>query len=380
VTRKSGAGGETGRLPLRLFSAFLLWGIALSAVQALLEQTAAVAAATEWLARLLRWFLPSVFGVPASVEGAKLTFLATTQEVTPNCLGLAIIAAYAAAVLGTPAPWKSRAKAMALGLIAISVVNAVRFLTFGALLTASVSAFRFAHVVGWGAFAPLVLLGIWGCWAVRDLRLLPDYPLSLALRVALALPVLLAAWSFLHDGYLILVATTVNSLLTAAGAPVSGVSLVQVDVYRYLDVAFSSGGIRVELAAPSVTPVAFLGLVIATPAPVGRRLVVALGALLALFGLQTGTTVGLVLVGRVAPTATLPFEALNDFLGLAAPVILWLWSLGTRLSLRGADSARAASRPQSRRGAVKQNGEGAIAGRLGGRPATAPPDSTASRR
>ena len=357
MTRKSGAGGRNGRLPLRLFAGFFLWGIALSVLQGLLEPTVLITAPTVWLVRGMRWALP-LLGVPTSVDGTTLAFLGTAQEITPNCLGLAVIAAYAAAVLGTPATWRSRARALVVGLVAISAVNVVRLLALGGLLTASVAAYQFAHIAVWGALAPLFLLGVWGLWAVRDLQFLPAYPLRLLMRVAIAVPVLLVAWHFVRDAYLILVTVTVNAVLTAVGAPVRGVSLVQVEQYRYLDVAFATGAMRLEGAAVSVTLVAFLALVIATAASVSRRFGVALGGLAALFGLQVAGASAVLFLGMAAPGAALPLETFVDLLSLSVPVVLWLSAFGPLLAWRGASRVR--SRPPDSRRESREMGPPAI--------------------
>ena len=330
MARKSGAGGQVSRLPLRFFSAFFFWGAALSALQALLEPTALLRAPTAWLVRGIEWSLP-VLGVATSVDGSRLAFLGTSQEITPNCLGLAVIAAYAAAVLGTPASWSSRGRALALGLAAIGVVNAARLLASGVVLTASVPAFHFAHIAVWGALAPLFVLGIWGLWAVRGVGLLPAYPLRLLARVAVALPILLAAWPLARDSYLALVTVSVNAVLRAAGAAVRSTSLVQVEQYRYLDIALDAGGMRFEVASVAVTLVAFLALVVATPASLGRRCGVALGGLAILFGLHVATAAGVVLLGLHAPGAALPLETFGDFLGLTTPLVLWLSAFGPLL-------------------------------------------------
>jgi exosortase/archaeosortase len=297
------------------------------------------------LAQILVWYLPRL-GVPASVDGTVLRFLGTTQEVTPNCLGLAGFAAYAAAVLATPAAWGRRARGFGLGLALIIAIIAARFFVFAALLNISAGAFRFTHVATWGAVAPIVLLGIWGSWAVRELRLLPAFPLRFLSRVALVFPLLLAGWYYSLDRYLVALITVANSALTGIGVPVRSVSLVQVDVYRYFNVALGEGGFRIELAAGSVTLVAFLSLVVASPAPLARRAGVALSGVAALFALQALGAAGIVFLGWTAPSVVLPGEVFNDFLNLVAPVVLWLYLLGDRL--RGASPSRTPSASRSR--------------------------------
>ncbi len=331
MAQRSRAGGRLRRLPLRSFSAFLFWGVALSALQALLEPTVVLKAPTAWLVRGIEWSLP-VLGVSTSVDGSRLAFLGTSQEITPNCLGLVVVAAYAAAVLGTPAPWPSRGRALVLGLVAISAVNAARLLASGAVLTASVAAFHFSHIAVWGALAPLFVLGIWGLWAVRDVGLLPAYPVRLLARVAVGLPILLVAWPLGRDTYLSLVTVAVNAVLGAAGAAVRRASLVQVEQYRYLDIALDAGGVRFEVASVAVTLVAFLALVAATPAPMGRRLRVAMGGVAVLFALQVAGAAGVVLLGLHAPGVALPLETFVDFLGLTAPLVLWLSAFGLLLN------------------------------------------------
>jgi exosortase/archaeosortase family protein len=322
---------------------FFLWGLGLSVLQAWLEPSSAVRAMTAWLARLLRWVLPHL-GIAASVDGVMLTFLGTTQEVTANCLGLAAIVVLAAAVLATPASWFDRTKGFGLGVALISAINVVRLMTFGALLVVSVGAFRFTHVAAWGAFAPLVLLGIWGLWVVRGLRFLPAYPVRLLWRVLLVFPLLLVVWYESLDYYLIAVTAAVNSALTAVGAPIRTASLVKVDVYRYLDVALTDGGVRLELSTSSVTLVALLALVLATPVSARRRAGTAVGGVAILFLLHCASAAATVVLARPAPFAVLPVETLSDFINLSAPGTLWLCTLADRLPA-GRTAAPPSGRP-----------------------------------
>lgn len=325
------AGDGAHRLPPASLAAFVGWGLGLSVIQAGLERTAAVQVLTSALAYLLWWCLTLWFGVAAQVDGSALQFLGVSQAVTPNCLGLTVIAAYVAALLAVPASWSSRTRGFGLGLALILAINAVRFLLFGTLLTISVAAFRFVHVVAWGALAPIVLLALWGLWAVRDVRLLPAYPLRLLIRVVVLIPFLLLAWYVVVDRYLIAVTTAVNAILVGIGLSIRAVSLVRLDLYRFIDIAFADGGIRLELASSSVTLVALLALVLATPAVPRRRLTAGLAGVAGLFVLHVLGTTGLVLLARTAPGLVPLLEVFNDFLNLAMPVVLWLSFLGDRL-------------------------------------------------
>ena len=82
----------------------------------------------------------------------------------------------------------------------------------------------------------------------------------------------------------------------------------------------------------------------------GRRLGVGLAGVAVLYGLQVVGAAGVVLLGLHAPGVALPLETFVDFLGLTAPLVLWLSAFGPLLKRSLAPvSPRPASARRERR-------------------------------
>jgi exosortase/archaeosortase family protein len=313
--------------PLRVWphvAAFLGWGIVLSFLQWGAERSPALLWLTERLARALGYGLGGMFHLPAQVDGSVVKLYGWSQEVTPNCFGLAAITFYVAAVLATPAGWRDRLRGVGLGFLAILFANVVRLIVLCWFFAYAFFAFGFVHIPIWGTVVPLFLVGVWGLWTVRDVRYIPRFPLRFLGVVALLLGPLIAAWYLVLDGYVTVLVLTVNAILTAFGVPIETLRLASADLFRYLDVGLPTGGFRLEVAAQTLNLVPCVALILASPLALGRRLLLALCGVTTLVGLHATGTASVIVLGWTAPSLVAPFQIVNDFVSLAAGPSLWL--------------------------------------------------------
>jgi exosortase/archaeosortase family protein len=304
--------------------AFLGWGVVLSFLQWGVERSPAALWLTERLAEALVYGLGGLVNLPLRVEGTIVAFGPASQEVTPNCLGLAAITFYAAALLATPAHGWERLRGAGLGLGAILLGNVARLVVLSWFFVYAFSAFSFVHIPVWGTVVPLVLVSVWGLWVVRDLQYLPAFPLRFLGGVALALVALIAAWYVLLDRYLIALVVALNAVLGVVGIPIETLRLTSADLLRYLDVDLPHGGFRLEIAGQTLNFVTGLALILASPLPLARRLRLGLYGALAIAGLHVVTTAMLIVVAWSAPRVVPVFQIANDFVSLAAGPCLWL--------------------------------------------------------
>jgi exosortase/archaeosortase family protein len=304
--------------------AFLGWGVGLSFLQWGVERSTAALWLTERLAEALGYGLGGLVKLPLRVEGTVVAFGPAAQEVTPNCLGLAAVTFYAAALLATPADWRERLRGAGLGLGAILAGNVARLVVLAWFFAYAFFAFSFVHIPVWGTVVPLFLVSVWGLWVVRDLRYLPAFPLRFLGGVTLALVLLIAAWYVLLDRYLVALVVAMHAVLDVAGVPIETLRLTSGDLMRYLDVGLPRGGVRLEIAGQTLNFVTGLALILASPLAVGRRLRLALYGALAVAGLHLLTTAMLIGVAWSASRAVPVFQIANDFVSLAAGPSLWL--------------------------------------------------------
>ncbi len=302
---------------------FLGWGIGLSFLQLGAERSAALLWLTARLAEALGYGLGTLARLPIRVDGTVVSFQNWSQEVTPNCFGLAAVTFYVAAVLATPAGARARVRGIGLGLLAIMLANAARLVTLSWFFAYAWFAFGFVHIPIWGTVVPLFLVGVWGLWLVRE-RFLPGYPLRMLGRVALAVGPLLVAWYVVLDGYVVALVLVVNAILTAVGVPIETVRLASADLFRYLDVGLIAGGFRIEVAAQTLNVVPCVALILASSLSFARCIAVALAAVAVLMGLHVAGTAGVIVLGWMAPPVVTVFQVVNDFLSLAAGPTLWL--------------------------------------------------------
>jgi exosortase/archaeosortase family protein len=309
-----------------------------------------------WLALLLERVGISAFGVAVRLEGAVLEAGGLRQPVTPGCLGLLAFIAYLSALVATPASWHERWRGLRRDVPLLVLANGARILTLCAVAAIWLPAFPLGHLVFLGALAPLGVLALWALWMWRDLGRLPGFPVSFAGQVALLLPVGLAVWWVVLPLY-------VRGLLAAVAAvlgglflvPISGATLLDEGLHRFLDLGFAEGGARLEVATRSFSLVPLLALVLASPGSWLRRVGLALGGVLCVFALQGAESVGLILLGLGAPPLIGPAEVVSSYLNLATAPLLWAL-LTVPAAPAPSPGARERARGSERRSAARRRG------------------------
>jgi exosortase/archaeosortase family protein len=303
---------------------FFGWGVTLSFLQWAVERSSPVLWLTERLAAALGYGLGGMVSLPARVDGTVVKLFGVSQEVTPNCFGLAAVTFYLAALLATPADWRARVRGLWLGLGAILLGNVARLVMLSWFFAYAFTAFSFVHIPFWGTVVPLFLVSVWGVWLVRDLHWVPRFPLRLLGLVALLSALLLVVWYLLLDRYVVTLVLGVNAVLTRAGVPIETLRLSSVDLLRYVDVGLPTVGFRLEVGAQTLNVIPCLALILASPVPLGRRLGLALVGACALVALHGAGTAMLIVLGWSAPGFVPGFQIINDFVSLAAGPTLWL--------------------------------------------------------
>src|SRR5204863_421825 len=96
------------------------------------------------------------------------------------------------------------------------------------------------------------------------------YPWELVGRTALAFLPALAVWWVILVPYVATLAAVTTSLLTVLGTPIDSVTTVTEGLKRFLDLTLPEGGLRLEVAARSLSVVPYLALVAASPLPWAR--------------------------------------------------------------------------------------------------------------
>ena len=118
---------------------------------------------------LARAFDPNVMAVgPTLVEptnGFSVTILA-------GCNGVEAMIVLVAAILAYPAPWRHRLIGLAVGILAIQLLNLVRIVSLFYLGQWNMRVFEWAHLYAWQALIMLDALIVWLVW----LRTLPRTP------------------------------------------------------------------------------------------------------------------------------------------------------------------------------------------------------------
>ncbi|MGD9943790.1 MAG: exosortase H [Burkholderiaceae bacterium] len=91
-------------------------------------------------------------------------------SIEAGCNGVEACIVLIAAVLAFPAPWKSRALALVVGLVAVQALNLVRIISLYYLgkwdlpAFGGMSLFEFAHLYLWQALIMLDVLVVWLLW------------------------------------------------------------------------------------------------------------------------------------------------------------------------------------------------------------------------
>lgn len=128
---------------------------------------------TTWIAQvatlIAKAFDPSVvvFGptLYSTTNGFNVTILA-------GCNGLEAMIVLFAAILAYPAPWKHRALGIAVGVVAIQVLNLVRIVSLFYIGQWNARVFEWAHLYAWQVLIMLDVLIVWLLW----LRTIPRKP------------------------------------------------------------------------------------------------------------------------------------------------------------------------------------------------------------
>lgn len=302
----------------------MLCGLLLMLVQWGLERGTFVAILTDRLAQSVLVGL-RLLGVPATLDGRVIQAGTLSQPISASCLGLIAVTGYLSGLFAVPADWTTRWRGIRRDLPLLVLGNAIRLLGLGALITVSVSAFQFAHSIIMGAVVPLALMGLWGFWYYRDVGALSAYPWGFVRDAALALPLAIGLWWLLLYPYEVALLAVIKTALSGlAGMPIVGTGVVRDGFKRLLDFQLPDGGFRIEMSGRSLALTPLIALIGASPIPWMRR--VRLGGLgLAIqFGLHALEVIGLVLLGRVAPSIVFVVEALSDYMTLASGPFLWL--------------------------------------------------------
>lgn len=109
----------------------------------------------------------NLLGQNVHMQGTIIRSPRFAVNIKNGCNGVEAMLIFLAAVVAFPAPWRSRAIGLALGMVAIQIVNLVRvvalFLT-GAYLP---SLFNASHTVVWQTLVILFSVLLWIFWANR---------------------------------------------------------------------------------------------------------------------------------------------------------------------------------------------------------------------
>jgi hypothetical protein len=288
------------------------------------EQTPLVRSLTRGLAHLLVFAISSGFGVPGRLDGLDIDVGVGRQAVTANCLGLIAITAYLSALLAVRADWACRWRGVRRDVPLLILTNGIRLGLLVVLAGISVWIVPVAHLVIFVALAPLVIMAIWGLWVTRDLKALPSYPVRFLGLVALLLVPAIGVWWIVLRPYLAALVLAVRVALVALfQVPITGAGLIDDGLKRFLDLTLPGGGLRLELAARSLSLAPYLALVAASPISPARRIGLSVTGMGFLFALQSVESIGLILLGASAPAMVSLGEALSDYMTLVTGPLLW---------------------------------------------------------
>ena len=106
-------------------------------------------------------------GVPVSLNGVVIDVGEFVAVVAAQCTAIELILVYSAAVLVTPAHYRARMWALALGIPALCVLNFVRVVSLLLVGFGSPEHFDTAHLVVWQIAMTLVGFLMWFMWYGR---------------------------------------------------------------------------------------------------------------------------------------------------------------------------------------------------------------------
>jgi len=109
----------------------------------------------------------SVLGEGTHVEGTEIRSDRFAVNIENGCNGVETALLFGSAVLAFPAPWKRRLAGLALGLVAIQIINLVRVVSLFWIGVHKPSLFSSSHTVLWQSVVVLcgvLLFLLWATW------------------------------------------------------------------------------------------------------------------------------------------------------------------------------------------------------------------------
>ena len=123
-----------------------------------------VAPYTELVARASGACL-QLMGEDVTIDGCNLRSPRFAVTIYNGCNGLITSLIFTAGVLAFPASWRSRLVGVALGLLAIQLINLVRILSLFYIGALAPDLFSQAHVFVWQSIVILSGVALWVVWA-----------------------------------------------------------------------------------------------------------------------------------------------------------------------------------------------------------------------
>lgn len=111
--------------------------------------------------------LLGAIGVQASASADLIRLDSGALRIVDACTGLDVAALLALAMLVFPAPWRARARGIALGVGAVLALNFARVVTLAYGSARHPDCFEFAHAYAWPALISLAVLAILLAWTSR---------------------------------------------------------------------------------------------------------------------------------------------------------------------------------------------------------------------
>lgn len=154
------------RSPIKSALVFLGLFAAFEATAEILYVVGAFALPTQWTA-WLTCTLARATGVPAVLGDAEVYLANHTLVIQGECLGIFLIAAYAALVLASFAAWREKAVGLGIGTAVILTANVARLLIVAQTSEHAPRVFTFLHDYVYQVFMVLLVVGTWAWWLAR---------------------------------------------------------------------------------------------------------------------------------------------------------------------------------------------------------------------
>ena len=125
--------------------------------------------ASSWNAAML-WGVLKAIGQNPSLDGPAVVSEAVRFFVIPECTIFAPMALFTAGVLVFPSSVPEKLRALALGVLCLSLMNLLRLLTLYGVLETSPGMFDAVHLFFWQPVMAMTALVLWGLWAAKWTR------------------------------------------------------------------------------------------------------------------------------------------------------------------------------------------------------------------